>query len=265
MNEKYKRLVEFLKDLPSLAISFSGGTDSSFLLAVAKESVKNLIAVTSASPIHKKRRIEEAKKIAEFLKVRHILFDPGELSIENFLENREDRCYICKKNLFTKIKKIASEYGIFHVADGTILDDLKEFRPGRMAAQQLGVMSPLLEVGFKKDEIRAFLKKMGFPFWNKPSESCLATRIPYGERITEEKLRIIEKAEDILEDMGFRIFRVKVYGDMAKIKVSESEIEELFRKRGYILERFKMIGFSYVSLDLEGFRKNGGYCKKDKA
>jgi len=251
---KFKNLVSYLRELDSLIVAFSGGVDSSFLLAVAKDNVKGkVIAVTSISSIHKRKEIENAKLIAKNIGVEHILLDFGELTVTEFVANDRDRCYHCKKNLFKKMWQIAKEQGISYIAHGANLDDMKDYRPGHKAAEEYNIISPLIDIGFKKDEIRYMVRNIGLWIWDRPSSPCLATRIPYGSIITKEKLTMIERAEDFLQDLGYKEVRVRHYGDIAKIEVPESQLDEIITKRRKIINRFKEIGFIYVSLDIEGF------------
>ena len=251
---KFKNLVSYLRELDSLIVAFSGGVDSSFLLAVAKENVKGkIIAVTSISPIHKIKDIKDAKLIAKDLGVNHILLNTNELSIPEFVINDKNRCYYCKRNLFKKIWQIAKEQNISYIAHGANLDDMKDYRPGHKAAEEYRVLSPLVDAGFRKDEIRYMAKEMGLWIWNKPSSSCLATRVPYGSIITKEKLNMIEMAENFLESLGHKEVRVRYHKDIARIEVPESQLKEIIDKRKEILKRFREIGFVYVSLDIEGF------------
>lgn len=252
--EKLEKLISYLKGLDSLAIAFSGGVDSTFLLYIATKCIKGkLVAVTSTSPIHKKRELQDARLIAQNLKVDHILIDTKELSMPEFVTNDKSRCYYCKKNLFKNIRNIIEKKGVFYIADGANIDDMQDYRPGHRAAKEYGVLSPLVYAEFKKEEIRGIAKKIGLNVWNKPSSPCLATRIPYGHKVTQDKLEMVERAENLLKDMGYKEVRVRHYGDMARIEVPESEIEEIARMREKILKEFKNLGFLYVALDMEGF------------
>jgi len=252
--EKLQKLISYLKGLDSLAIAFSGGVDSTFLLYIAKEHIKGkLVVITSTSAIHKKRDIEDARLIAQDLGIEHFTVDTEELLIKEFIINDKNRCYYCKKNLFEKISKIAKEKGISYIAHGANLDDMQDYRPGHKAAKEYGILSPLVYAGFKKEEIRKIAMEMGIKIWNKPASPCLATRIPYGQRITRDKLEMVDRAEDLLQHMGYNEIRVRHYGNMAKIEVPESEIKSVIERREKILKGLKGIGFLYVTLDMEGF------------
>ena len=253
-SKKLHKLISYLKSFDSLAIAFSGGIDSTFLLYIATKYTKGkIVAVTSGSVIHKQSDIEEAKLIAQGLKVEHILLDTKEVFMPEFIINDKNRCYHCKKNLFKKMKKIAKEKGISYIAHGVNRDDMHDYRPGHIAARELGVVSPLVYAGFEKKDIRITAKEMGIRIWNKPSSPCLATRVPYGHQITLNKLKMVDMAEDFLQDMGYSEIRVRHYGDMAKIEVPEHEIESILEMRKEVLKGLRDIGFLYVTLDMEGF------------
>jgi len=253
--EKVDKLTSFLKEINSLAVAFSGGVDSTFLLYMAKKYVKgDVIAITSVSEIHKKTEIKQAEIIAKEIGVVHIKVDTKELSVSDFVKNRKDRCYWCKKNMYKKFIELARRRDISLLAHGANLDDMSDYRPGNKAAKELGVIAPLVYAGLRKTEIREALKKLGINIWNKPSSPCLATRIPYGYKITNQKLRMIERAESVLEDMGFTPpLRVRHYGKLAKIEVSEESLKDILKVRKQILASFKEIGFLFVALDIEGF------------
>lgn len=253
IQNKLEKLICFLQEIDSLAVAFSGGVDSTFLLYMAKRYIKDVIAITSVSEIHKEEDIKQAERIAEKIKVYHIKVNTEELSIPEFVRNSKDRCYWCKKNMYKRFIDLAKEYNINTVAHGINLDDTKDYRPGNRAAEQLGVISPLLYAGLKKNEIREIAKRFGIDVWNKPSSPCLATRIPYGYRITKEKLRMIERAEAVLKELGFAKLRVRHYGELAKIEVPEELLDKVIKMRKRILAAFKDIGFLFVSLDIEGF------------
>ena len=252
--DKLNRLSSFLKRLDSLVIAYSGGVDSTFLLYMAKENVKGkVIAVTSVSKIHKRREIRDAEIMAKEIGVEHIRIDTGELSMKEFLKNERERCYFCKKNLFKRISEIAKEHGIFYVAHGANLDDMNDFRPGNRAAEEMNILSPLVYAGLRKDEIREISKEISIKIWNKPASPCLATRIPYGKRITEKAIEMIDKAEEFLENIGFKEVRVRYYDQLAKIEVPEKMLTEVIERRKEISKKLKEIGFSFISLDIDGF------------
>jgi len=255
--EKLKNLKKMISEMERVLIAFSGGVDSTFLLKVCVDVLgrENVIAVTASSPTYEMDETE-AKKIAQFFGVKHVIIHTNEMGNEKFLSNTVERCYFCKKELFSKLKEIAAEHGIKHVLDASNADDSLDYRPGMKAARELGIKSPLLEAGITKEEIRKFSKEMGLPTATKPSQACLASRFPYGEKITEEKLKMVAEAEKFLKELGFKIVRVRHHGNIARIEVDKNEMvrlmEERIRKKIY--ERLKEIGYTWVCLDLMGYR-----------
>ncbi|MDM7926359.1 MAG: ATP-dependent sacrificial sulfur transferase LarE [bacterium] len=249
-----KRLLE----LDRVAVAYSGGVDSTFLLSVAGETLgkDRVLAVTASSAIHSKAEIRDAKELTRMIGVRHLLFDPGSMKNRAFLANRPDRCYTCKKGVFLAVRRLASENGMKTVADGTNADDASDYRPGRRALKELGIVSPLAEAGLTKREIRSLSRKRGLPTWNRPALACLATRIPYGERITAGALRRVDAAETALRDMGFIQVRVRDHGGMARIEIAPSEMNRALKPGLFpkIVKRFKAAGYHTVALDLEGYR-----------
>ena len=253
---KKEKLVHHLKELNSLLVAFSGGVDSTFLLAMAHEVLgQNLLAVTADSVIHPVWETESASDFARKKGIRHILIQLDALSIPDFVSNTSERCYHCKRNLFKLLFEIAGKEGINHVAHGANLDDLKDFRPGSRAAGEMGAMAPLVDVQLGKEEIRLLSKEMGLGTWDKPAMACLASRIPYGDLITEKKLRMVGEAETFLANNGFRQFRVRHHGSVARIEVEPSEIEKLTAPnlRQRLVDKFRQIGFLHVTFDLEGY------------
>jgi pyridinium-3,5-biscarboxylic acid mononucleotide sulfurtransferase len=258
--EQYKKL-EYLKDIikkmEKLAVAFSGGVDSTFLLKVAHDVLgENVIAVTARSSTYPEREFAEASEFIGKLGVKHIVIVSEELEIEGYASNPTDRCYYCKKELFTKIKDIAMQNGIKYVADGSNIDDLGDYRPGMRAVKELSVVSPLKEAEMTKDDIRLLSKDMGLPTWNKQPFACLASRFPYGNEITLEKLGMVDKAEQYLLDLGFRQLRVRHHGDVARIEVSPEERVKFFdvQLMDKVYAKFIEIGYRYVALDLKGYR-----------
>ncbi|MDR1065122.1 MAG: ATP-dependent sacrificial sulfur transferase LarE [Oscillospiraceae bacterium] len=257
VNEKYLKLKENLAALPGLVVAFSGGVDSTFLLKTAKDAIgENVIAVTARSCSFPERELNEARAFCESEGIRHVLVDSEELDIDGFAENPKNRCYICKNELFTKIWAVARENGIPYVAEGSNLDDEGDYRPGLIAVAEQGALSPLREAGLYKAEIRELSRALGLDTADKQSFACLSSRFPYGETITREKLRAIDEAEQTLLDLGLRQVRVRHHGDIARIETDEEGFrlfeDGFIRKNLYT--RFKNLGFTYVALDLLGYR-----------
>lgn len=242
-----------------MAVAFSGGVDSTFLLKAAKDTLGrgNVLAVTAVSETYPSRELREARKLAKAIGVRHIVIKTRELGDPKFRKNPPRRCYYCKKELFRSMKRLIAKEGFRHIADAANYDDRKDFRPGALAAKEEGVISPLKEARFTKDDIRSLSKKMGLPTWDKPSCACLASRIPYYEAITGRKLRMIDRGEDILRGkFSFRQVRVRCHGDIARIEVDARELGRFFKGNfsAEIAGCFRRLGFKYVAVDLQGYR-----------
>ena len=256
LEEKEKKLTDILKGYKSLIIAFSGGVDSTLLLAIAKRTLKDqVVAVTGDSPIHSERERRDAVLLAGKLNVRHIVIPTREMELEAFKKNPIDRCYVCKKNLISRMKQLAGKLEIAHIAHGANLDDLNDYRPGFAAAEEMGVLSPLIEAGFTKADIRALSRQMGLETWDKPAMPCLATRLPYGVPITEKKISQIEMAEKVLFDLGMTHCRVRHHNDLARIEADPGDFGTMVadNTRKKIISAFKEIGYEYISLDLEGY------------
>ena len=257
LKEKYGDLKKYLQGFDSLAVAFSGGVDSTFLLAAAKEALgEKVIAVTLLSGFVPENAVQEATLFATALGVRHEFIQVDELSIPGVASNPPDRCYLCKKALFTKIKVLAEKMDIQQVVDGSNLDDEGDYRPGMQALAELGIKSPLRIAQLTKEEIRSLSQMLNLPTWNKPSFACLASRIPYGEAITKEKLAMIEKAELFLMAQGLKQMRVRCHDKLARVEVPEEDIPLLLNgeMRKKIAEAFAKIGFTYTAIDIKGYR-----------
>jgi len=253
-NEKLERLEGYLANLEKLAVAFSGGVDSTFLLEVAHMILgDNVVAITVNGAIHPGWEIESSKEIASRIGVRQILLDMDIFKNENIVTNPPDRCYHCKMAIFSMIKKTAKSYGIDNVADGSNIDDAGDYRPGMRALKELGILSPLRDAGLGKEEIRILSKELGLPTWDKPALSCLATRIPYNTRITEETLSMIEAGEDFLRGLGFSQIRLRHLGNLAKIEVPPEDMMRLLGLREMVVKKLREIGYTYITMDMEGY------------
>ena len=260
--EKVKRLKEILRRLRKVLIAYSGGVDSTFLLKISVDTLgkENVIAVTARSETYPLREYEFAKRFCSLLGVRHIVIKTSELKIKGFRKNPPERCYFCKKELFSKLKEIAKKYSIKYVLDGSNYSDTSDYRPGFKAKKEMGIKSPLIEARLTKKEIREFSKRLNLPTKDKGSFACLASRFPYGEEITKEKLKMIDKAEDYIYKLGFKEFRVRYHNldgkSLARVEINKNEFSklnpEVFER---IFKYFKRIGFDFVTLDLEGYKR----------
>ncbi len=254
---KWENLKTLLAGMKHAVLAYSGGVDSSLLLKAASEAMgPGLIAVTAVSETYPPSELYDAQEFAGSLGVTHKIIHTTELKTEEFVRNGPDRCYHCKYELFSRLKAIAESEGMAYVIDGSNCDDFRDYRPGRRAAEALGVRSPLVEAGFGKSDIRECAKGLGLPMWDKPSLACLSSRIPYGTRITVEGLDKVMAAEDVVRSFGFRQVRVRHYGDTARIEVDAADIGRMAsaETRDKIVDALKDIGYIYVTLDLEGYR-----------
>jgi len=253
---KYKKLLKILETFESAVIAYSGGVDSTLLLKAAKDSSIKILAVTGISITVPKWDIKEAKNIILLLDVPHRFIQTDEIINKDFLKNDCNRCFHCKNILFSKLKKIALQEGYKWVIEGSNTDDLKDYRPGFKAIKIHGIRSPLIEAGLSKKDIREISKSLNLPTWNKPSSPCLSSRIPYGIPITEKALKMVSEAEEYLRKKGFIHLRVRHHDTIARIEVSEEEINQFFdhKIRKEIVNKFLTIGYHFVCLDLEGFK-----------
>jgi uncharacterized protein len=255
IDEKYERLLALIAGRGSAAVAFSGGVDSSFLCHAAAAALGNrAVAVTIVSPMLPRSEIDCARKIAAQIGIEHILVEEGEID-EAVAANPRERCYFCKKIEFGSIIAAARERGVETVLDGSNMDDLGDYRPGLKALEELRVLSPLREAALTKAEIRELSRRFNLPTWDKPAFACLASRIPYGERIDQAKLARVEKAEEALRSYGFRQFRVRSHGDIARIEVAPGERSRFFDEPTLdaLSQSLKSFGFLYVALELEGY------------
>jgi len=258
LKDKWEGLIGHLKTYDRVAIAFSGGVDSSFLLKAASFALgkENVIAITADSAFVPSKELEEAKAITKDLEIEHIILAMDVLSVEAIKKNPRDRCYICKKNVFTDIIHTANNVGITVIWDGSNIDDEGDYRPGKKALQEMHVQSPLKECGLTKKDIRELSRELGLPTWEKPSMACLASRIPYGDTITKEKLAMIEKAENYISDLGFTQFRVRHHDGIARLELIPEEMPRIFdiKLMKQINDDIKSFGFTFVAMDLSGYR-----------
>jgi uncharacterized protein len=258
LENKFLQLKNILQEMGSVLIAFSGGVDSTFLLRVARDvlGADKVLALTAVSPTYPPSEFQESQTLAVSLGVRQVVVESNELEIPGFARNDRRRCYHCKKELFSLCLQKAAEMGFQAVLDGSNQDDLGDFRPGREAAGELAVRSPLLEAGLTKEDIRLLSREMGLPTWDKQPFACLSSRFPYGTDITPERLVQVGACESFLRRSGFRNYRVRYHGETARIEVAPEEIERFLDEglRLKVVEEFKAAGFTYVALDLEGYR-----------
>lgn len=257
LDQKEQSIFGYLESLGSVIVAFSGGVDSAYVAYAASRVLQDrALAVTAISPSYPDRQKRDAIAFVQQFGLRHQFIETDEMSDVNYRRNPANRCYYCKTELYAKLARLAQEQGFAAICDGMNVDDLGDFRPGRQAAKEAGVLSPLVACGINKAEVRALSRRAGLPTWDKPASACLSSRIPYGMEITVEKLRVIEAGEEVLRRLGFRVFRVRHHGEIVRLEFGPDELPramtpEMTRR---LIHEFKTLGFQYVTVDLEGYR-----------
>ena len=257
LRAKYDRLLDILKELESVIVAFSGGVDSTLLAKAAKDALGDkALLVTADSETYPASELEEARRLARHLGMRHLVIETRELDNPEYARNAPNRCFFCKEELFTKLAPLARREGAAHLVYGANMDDLGDHRPGMEAAKHLGVKAPLIEAELWKTEIREISHEFGLPTWDKPSFACLSSRFQYGDAITAEKLRQVDAAEAFVRSLGFKQFRVRHHDRLARLEITREEMGRLWEDdiRDSIVERFRELGYLYVTVDLQGFR-----------
>ena len=252
---KLQQLQRVLKTMESCVIAYSGGVDSTLLIKVAYEVLgRNALAVTAASPTYPQRELRDAEHFAKKIGIPHLIISSKELEIKNFSNNPPDRCYYCKQELFRILRDVAQNHHLNYVLDGSNADDTFDYRPGEKARREFGIVSPLKDVGFTKQEIREISHVLHLDSYQKPAFACLASRFPYGVKITKKRLKQVEYAEEVLYALGIKQCRVRYHTDIARIEVPDHEFQKIITHAKKISKRFKKLGFTYITLDIEGYR-----------
>lgn len=254
--QKYAKLIAIVRPLEKVLVAFSGGVDSTFLLKVCIDVLgpRNVVALIASSETYPRSELEEALILARSLGAEHEIIETDEMGDAAFVENTKERCYFCKRHLFADARALAERRGITHIVEGSNSDDRSDYRPGRKAIAELGILSPLLDAGLTKAEIRARSSRLGLPTATKPSYACLASRIPYGTAVSPELLQRIERSEAAIRAMGLGQVRVRAHGNVARIEVGDADFDVVLARRDEIAEALRELGFIYVTLDLAGYR-----------